>query len=712
VSGAGERRSRLVLLLAVVLYLGLRGLALYAAFDQVALTNYELYPMGTLPKVLLVSGHLPLHLYYDNAAGQLVTGFLALPAYLALGETYLALKMVPLACGLGALLALRAFLRAGWGPRAGDVGALLWAVGPSELLFKYSLLASGNHYENLCFTALALACFYRLHTTSAELRGRWLLIAGFTAGLALFVFLGAIIPVGLCVLMHLGARGWLGGLRDLGRFGPALLLGMAPLLYLNLATQLFGAKARGAGFLAAKFGGEGNHAAGRVGERFAAFLSEDLPVSGYFGDFGGLSAAWPNWVFVLAFLLAWGAALPGGLRGALTILDGARRKERDPAAARAAFERMRSVPLVWYLPLAALAFALSDLRNGGHRAPVEVAGYRYFLSASLVTIALLGVFVARFRGRWALALPVLAGLTCAWNLRWIDFAHTGLGGHYAGYNFVQAARALVGEANELERPAQVAIADGFAPPLRRTIYRGIGYHGAQKQLATWVKAEKAAGRKADTRAWLAGGRFDLDALLAGYPRDVHADVARGAGEGLRTYARLAHGKAEAQVVGPLLAQLHASGHPLTALVAEGCAQLQDFPTQFGDVPRVLNFDRQLAAAVPAPLAPAFARGLGVYCGRLLAREIPAEERLLDEFVRRQMAPRLGPVVYEGLGWGLADGREEPRVTAGARALAPEVEQLRALVAGYAAALRHIWPADESARRIELLAPDLRALLSP
>ena len=56
---------------AVLVYVALRALILVFAFDQVALVNYELYPMGTLPKALEVARDFPLRLYYDNAAGQL-----------------------------------------------------------------------------------------------------------------------------------------------------------------------------------------------------------------------------------------------------------------------------------------------------------------------------------------------------------------------------------------------------------------------------------------------------------------------------------------------------------------------------------------------------------------------------------------------------------------------------------------------------------------
>ena len=40
--------------------------------------------------------------------------------------------------------------------------ALLFALGPPALA-RYSVVCSGNHFENVFFTTLALFSFYRLH---------------------------------------------------------------------------------------------------------------------------------------------------------------------------------------------------------------------------------------------------------------------------------------------------------------------------------------------------------------------------------------------------------------------------------------------------------------------------------------------------------------------------------------------------------------------
>src|SRR5262245_4770468 len=74
-----------LLVCAAFLYVLLRGLILFTAFDATALPVYEIYPMGTMAKLVLEGVWPPLSLYYDNAGGQIVTGFIAVPFYAAFG---------------------------------------------------------------------------------------------------------------------------------------------------------------------------------------------------------------------------------------------------------------------------------------------------------------------------------------------------------------------------------------------------------------------------------------------------------------------------------------------------------------------------------------------------------------------------------------------------------------------------------------------------
>jgi hypothetical protein len=165
----------------------LRALVLHTAFDEVGLWMYEINPMGTIAELALRGVRVPAYFFYDNAAGQVLAGYLAVPAFLVLGSTYLALKLVPFAMGVGTLFLLLALLRDAFGMRAALLGAWLFALAPTTLL-KYSIVCSGNHFENLFFTSIVLVLFERMHRKGVS--AARLLAVGAAAGFSVFVFLG------------------------------------------------------------------------------------------------------------------------------------------------------------------------------------------------------------------------------------------------------------------------------------------------------------------------------------------------------------------------------------------------------------------------------------------------------------------------------------------------------------------------------------------
>lgn len=673
-----RRRIPRGLAFAVLVYVGLRALILVTAFDQVAMANYELYPMGTLPKGLSLGGDFPLRLYYDNAAGMLLTGYLARISYALFGESYLALKLVPACLGLGALIFVWAIAKKLWGDRSAFVAALLFAVGPTELATKYSVLASGNHFENLFFVSLALYAHYGLQRAPAESRRRWLLAGGFTSGLALFVFLGAIIPVGLAALCHLGARGWRGAMRDLRYWLAPFAVGLAPLVLLNLSTG-----GRGGGFLEAKFGGDGTWAFGRVLERMQTFVTEDMFEAGFHGQWGALDWRWPSVMLLVCLACAWLVALPQALLGLREGLRGVCSWEREEAHQQRAARRLELVPLVCLAPLATLAFGLSDLRIDRWPAPLGVAGFRYFLPIFLTGILLLAAMVGRARLTRAMPLAVLvasvAGSTGLWNLRYLSHnpPEPGVGLHYSGHNFVQAARGLVGVRNNLDRPTRVQYADSFPEYYRRQLYRGMGFHEAQLQLVTGQ--QRASQKK--LLIYLASTPLDLEALLDGYPAEMHAELARGAGEGLRTLAQSS--KAGFEALASHVDLLMGAGHPLANEVVEGLAVLQDFPMPVLRTQFLLARNRGLLSHLAGPHQVHFARGFGRLCGQLLAREIGSEVELVVQH-GSSLGKVLGSPFYVGLGEGLGGASAQPRWTTGADRIVPEAERTAAKTAYEAA----------------------------
>lgn len=634
----GEHRS---LWSACAVFLALRAAILFTDFDSVAMTSYELYPMGTLPSILLEGGiGIPLSSYYDNAGGQLLVGLAAVPLYALLGETYLALKLVPLLTGLGALIVIWHLLRAAFGPRAAGWGALLFALAPATLV-KYSLKASGNHYENLFFTLLAVWTLWRVHDGGARARRLWL--AGWAAGLALTVFLGALVPIGLLACVHLGLVGWRRALRDLGHYAPGVLLGALPLLLLNL----LGKQSRGANFLAAKFGGSAGAQfdAGRVLERTLEFFTLHLPDSMTYPRLAGVPGSVAGGLFLVLFAAALATVLPECARATAGLIRGA--LGRGLSAQRpdglAHLQDCVLVPLVLYLPLTALAYGLSDLRMGGYRPPLEDGGYRYYLPTLTFACILIGVVVARWRDRPSRALAARAlaagALACgAFDLALIDptLERAGRGPHYEGHYMKQVARNLIAPAQGNSDETIVARVLEFPPVYRARIAEGLGFYGA---LTAGVTARDDA---------------PLPGLIAQVrPEPWRADLLRGVGSCARMSAHDAQRRArvvawcaalrerDPEAVDEVLAGLALEWEVLTASQTRADH----------------DFSLGLLAELPADLQPALARGLGIASGRALRREIAADARCVEEtWQRLPEACRAG--FADGLGLGLADGARD------------------------------------------------------
>ncbi len=690
---SGLRRWHPGLLAALALYALLRAALLHLGFDQTAMPNYELYPMGTVPSLIRLGSEIPLHLHYDNAAGQLVTGVLALPFYAAFGETYLSLKLVPTLLGLLLVVAGYALLHLGFSRRAATLGALLLAVGPAPLLFKYSVMASGNHFENLFFTALAMVCAQRALLAERR-RAAWACLSGFTSGLAIFVFLGALLPVGLLVLVHLVVRGWRGTLHDARWAVPALALGAAPLLLVNLGTG-----GRGASFLEAKFGDSSHLDLTRVAERAREFLTTDLARAPVFEDWLGVPAVAFTAALLAAAAIAWLLALPRAARALVDLASALTRGRRERTEELRVLERARFLPFVLLLPLTALAFGLSNFANGGSGAPVVVGGYRYFLPTFLFASLLIAAISAqlvetggarRVLGRMLFGAALLSGTA---NLAYLapSPGAIGIGARYSGPNFTQLARQLVTDKNGLSVAEQVRFADGLPPLARHQAYAGIGFVRAGSELR---RARRASGG--------APVRLDLDALLAGLPREVWVDVARGAGSYLGFEA--AFRSSEDPFLRESLAALLAPpAHPYARLVAEGVAQPSDYPPTSHRVPFILARAHRQWREAPPEARDGLGRGLGLVFGRLLRRGIEADAARVAEHLESLAEEARGAVAF-GLGWGLADERDPPAIPGAARArIAPE--WLPGVLRGYGAGLRHVYGAPRAREWIAATLPE-------
>ena len=652
--------------LALLVFVSSRALVLHTAFDEVGLWMYEINPMGTIAELALRGVRVPAYFFYDNAAGQVLAGYLAVPAFLVFGSTYLALKLVPFAMGIGTFFLVFALVRDAFSVRAAMLEAWLLALGPTTL-FKYSIVCSGNHFENLFFTSIVLVLFYRMHRKGVT-AGR-LLAAGAAAGFSIFVFLGAVIPVGILAAVHAWVRGLRATLRDLPALLGGFLAGIAPLLALNAFTA-----GRGANYLAAKFGETDAPAAAASGSlpgRVASYLLEKLPISAAYPDLGPATAGVLSRTFAIAITIAWVVAF-------LSIL----RRKVDGR-----FERVALLPFVLYLPLSAVAFGLSNLVVYELQGPLRFSAFRYFLPVLLFGIVALSVVCARGVERGgparagAVALYAAAFLPGLSNLRIVDwsFSRTGLGSKYDGYDLSKLARTLLAPKNHLAQEEITRYLGTFPGPLRARVARALGFNLAVGQVLRDGHGLDAVRQ----------GRIDLDALVAAYDAADREELARGAGIGAR-FLKISE-RAELEDLLALLARSRDGATPATAPLVPA----------FLEGPAMTNPSLPLASAVPGVLgetgglilrardagevglAASLARGDGILCGALLRRGIAGDRRSVEAALGN-VPPELLVEFYRGLGRGCAEAGDEPALPDG---LAVPAEVRAAFESGFSAAVR-------------------------
>jgi hypothetical protein len=631
-------RRALGLLLALALYFGLRALILASNFDEVAMPQYELFPMGTIPLLLGVDGGLPIARLYDNAAGQILVGMLAVPSYALFGSSYLALKLVPLLLGAATLVLVWKSVDELADRRAADASALLFALAPTTLT-KYSLMASGNHFETLAFTALALGCWVRVQRRGASpLR---LAVFGAACGFALFVFLGALTPIALLLLAHFGLRGLRASLRDAPWLGAGFAVGLAPLVGLNLATG-----ARGLEFLDAKFGASSTPFDGAVAlERLGAFLFEHLPAATQFRDLGFVPASVARWAFFAVFALAYVALLPLAVRTFRDLL----RRWLTRAPAPSGLEPAGALALLAcaYLPLTALAFSISSLKIEPKLPPMDAEGYRYFNTHFLfatVVIALAGWTLRERASRAASVVGSVAGralvgvaLLCGgFNFALVDwsFERPNVGAYYDGFKLRQVATQLLTPRNGYSHEQIVAMIESYPREYRPWLYQGVGRALAAKRFL--------ASRDGELELW---------SLLDAFPAARRGDVARGFGTFFRHIGRV-RSKLDARFLA-LASERLAANDPLAPAALEGLALDWEIPMAW-DLERDMNEMELFFLTLPHELRKPYSRGFGAACGRKLRRGLPYDVELVRDASTRVPLEYRTPF-SEGVGAGLVEG---------------------------------------------------------
>ena len=683
---------------ACATYLALRARILFANFDAVAIPNYEVALMGNIARLATSSDGSAgpgLAEYYDNCGGHLVTGLLAIPGYALFGASYLSLKLVVLLLGLGTLALLWHIADRQFGRGAAQVAVFLFALTPPTLV-KFSLLAQGNHFENLFFQLLAWALFLRAQAQAAS--PRRLFVFGLAAGFSIFFYFGAILLVAILCAMHMGLRGVRRGLRELLPIGAGMALGLVPLAWVDWQSG-----GRALRFLSAKLGSESAASSSAMHsgpwthafERIELLWTQVLPRAGVFEDLGPIRGAWSETILFCCFCAAWAVV-------SLAVL----RAWRRPAAAIDGFDLRQATPLVVYLPLFSLLFAVSNFDFDTYPPPVAVGKFRYLVPHFLFAALLIGTASAllvrqggmrRRLGRLLAAAALTTGL-CTLPIATVTGAAPGAGAAYPGYDYGFLANLFV---RDIPSGARLPIRE-LAPQLR--------------QLRSVARAETSFGlgfRLADLELWPLGGAAGeprrlsevSDALAVNSPA-TRIDLARGVGSALRRRGTT-NLRAREELRRRLLEDLDPQDR-FTPYVIEGLALEYGLRLQ-RSTRADLRTSQEIAALIPEGFAAAFVRGRGLHAGRLCARGIDADFKALREALPEATA--LQPREYWfGFGFGLAD-RADSLDEGDAQLVASPVDSswCAALASGIGAGLRHVHGFDAGSERARVVRARLPAV---
>jgi hypothetical protein len=438
----------------------------------------------------------------------------------------------------------------------------------------------------------------------------------------------------------------------------------------------FGADARGVAFLDAKFTGRGSV---RLWEGFLSTVEflVNLPRAGVYESWAGLPGALAGYAFFAATVAAYAVLLPDCRRG-LRQLRGAARLEAAPPGA---FESMKLLPLMLYLPTITLAYGASNLHIKGYAPPIEVAGFRYYLPHFLCAVMLIAIAARRLlasppRRAAGIALAGLALGAGLFNLGVADLtlAQTGVGSHYRGYSHDYVARSLLRKINLHSQGEIVQLAAQFGPVQRQNVYRGIGILRTQELVV------------------LAGGdpaSVQLEDVLGGYPDRYHEDLARGAGVFLRPPQGDLPGSGSRS--NELVLRWIGEDQPFAQYAVEGLCLQKGLPLAY-ETKRLIDENTRMLAFSEPELKPALQRGHGIQCGDLWRRGIARDRELVRQNFADIAATRFPDVCF-GFGRGLAEGGEVPELPEDGLRLFDDFGQGHVLN-GFAAALSHDFTPEE------------------
>jgi 4-amino-4-deoxy-L-arabinose transferase-like glycosyltransferase len=601
-----SRTSFLIVLLA--LYVGTRLAALLTNVDEVAVPVYEVPSMGTAAWLAATGWRgVPWSACYDNAGGQLLTAWLAAPLYALLGQSYVALKLVPFLLGAGLLVLVWRTVQRAFGTRAANISGLFVALAP-PLLFKYSLLAKGNHFEGLCFVFVPVWLW--IEAEGRPRRARWMAAVGLAAGLAVSVYVGSLATLAALGLALALTRPPRETLRDTLRTLPGFLVGILPAVALHLASE-----GRTGSFIQRMTS---------VDERQSDFLAEaretfqvHLPRATCSEPLGPLSGQLLDHIYL-------GAALVAAVGLFVVLVRSLFRATAVAEKADEAGRRNRRVlcivtlvaPLV---ALAALLFTPLRIRTMPH--PAEVGGLRYFVPSHFWALVATGLVVALASAQRSPLLRTLAGLVAVGaglaslsSLTLVrptgpevELALSYPGRHLRLATTLLGRAAYVDEATGLHTyradEARVFL-DAVTPMEREEIAHSLGSR---------LFMNAFFGRPELAR--------DLDAVLRPVPAEDLPQAAWGVGALCATLVSPDRAVAPPAPFLDTLGALLAGPHG--AHVAFGLGTTVEYPLHLY---LASDFERALHAAllVPPPMRPTVVRGLGYECARRIARGASVE----------------------------------------------------------------------------------------
>ncbi|MBL8862096.1 MAG: hypothetical protein JNK02_08795 [Planctomycetes bacterium] len=223
-------RDRLALAAALVALVLVRGFLVLACAD-VFFYGEEL-GKGGVAKAILAPPDIPYHrlVYAYHEGGGFVVAHLRAAAFLVLGESLLATKLVAIGTSAMVLAAGFTLTLEGFGRRAALLFGALFVLCPDAWL-RFSLVSIGTHFEALFFQAAILFLALRIARDGSGGARDWLLL-GLAAGCGVYfslVTLAAIAAAGALLVLALRRR-LLG--RGLAIATVAALVGAAPLWWM------------------------------------------------------------------------------------------------------------------------------------------------------------------------------------------------------------------------------------------------------------------------------------------------------------------------------------------------------------------------------------------------------------------------------------------------------------------------------------------------